>query len=264
MGRLADSAGPLITALTHAGFRVVAQPGLQIEAAPEKAIAERQLGQIHTDDLIVFASVPAVTHTFDLQVDHSVLQHATCAAVGPATAAALVRMQIEPISADQGSGSEALLQTLAVDPGLEALADRKAWILGAPDGRSLLQDQLQQWCQHAQTIHVYQRTATILTPECLQWLRQLAHSSAQPPCLIATSATILQHLTTLIDQQLKLLNSPLADHAHRLNRRRWRVLVNSERTAQTARELQYTQILTASSATSDALVETLRQSLRTG
>lgn len=263
VGRLAETAAPLITALGKAGYRVIAQPGLRIIPITDPTTAIDQLGQIGRDDLVVFVSVPAVTHTFSLLPEDSMLRRAQCAAVGPATAAALASHRISAITASQGTGGEALLARLTEDPGREALARCKAWIVGAPDGRTTLLEQLGHWCSQARAIHVYQRTAAPATRAFVHWLDCLHQSTTAPPCLIATSDAILRQLTALIDQRLDQQQSPLADRSHSLNRRRWPVLLNSERIAETARALEYSRPLIAPSAADDALVETLRQSLGT-
>ena len=146
------------------GIRHIIQPAQ--EFGPRQLSAEEldELRRLRSP-LLIFTSPRAVD--FGLaRLSSEVLSTARLAAIGPATAKALVaagkRVDIQP---DAGYTSEALLESPAL---ADASAGREALILGAPGGREMLVNHLTERGWNARHLWVYERQPAAIRPQALE------------------------------------------------------------------------------------------------
>lgn len=157
-------------------------------------------------------------------------------APGPGTASALAKLGIAARTPARRFDSEGLLAL----PGLAAPLDGHLVLVGAPEGRGLLQPVLQERGAQVSLLHVYRRRP------CALPARRLAALCATPgPLLIVSSQAMLDALLAQLDEHRSM----------RLSRRA-QLVVSSERLREHAASLGFHRISVARSAQPDHLRET--------
>lgn len=153
--RPAGQADALMAALAARGWRVTHRPAIAIEPLPLDDAARRTLLELDRYYAVMFVSVNAVSHAVAALADYwpqwPVGIH--WLAVGDATADALRREGLTPVSPDHGFNSEALL-TL---PCLQQMTDRAVLIFSGDTGRTLLRDTLRARGARVDVLPLYRR-----------------------------------------------------------------------------------------------------------
>ena len=201
-------------------------PGLALRAIEDAAQARAQLrAALREDALLLFTSPAAVRFAAALA---PLRTRATVLAVGQGTASALRRHGLAAQAPTARQDSEALLAL----PALQELHGRRVALIGAPDGRGLLQQQLTDGGAHWREVFVYRRAAPRLDRRHVEAVMSLPASAR----VLLSSAQALAHLQA------------------RLPPAAWRRLcaatavVSSERLAGVAREAGFRRLRLAASA----------------
>jgi uroporphyrinogen-III synthase len=224
-----EQAATLIAQFTRAGMDPIAVPALDIVPLLKPGELEERLHVAPGFDWIVFISVNAVRYGLPALGSIAVPKRSRIAAVGAATARALIDagVTVDAVPAD-GASSEALLRM----PSLREMQGRHVLIVRGVGGRETL----------AQTLRA--RGALVEYAECYRRVPCSASAPlmekmlAEPEALIATatSADILEALIELSGPKTDALSAlPLAVMAPRIARAalqaRWRGPVVTAKTA---------------------------------
>lgn len=210
--RPAAQAEGLLAALRDAGFDARALPLLHIEALMTRAEVHAALADHAEASGWIFTSANAVAALGDAAPDR---RPAQIAAIGPATAARLVRLGIQAWTPQTGSDSESLL----ADPRLAEVAGQRWLIVTGEGGRPLLPQTLRERGAELTVLAVYRREPVAHAPDALS-------AALDGARLIQFSSTeALDHFCSLV---------PDAEQRHAAD---W--LVNSARLAEHARRLGY-------------------------
>lgn len=201
-------------------------PGSVLRAAADNVAIERALHDARNADLAIFVSPAAVRFAFAAQPRLRFARATRVAAVGAATARALVRRGIQAVLHPlERQDSEGLLAL----PELRRLRGKRIALIGAPDGREVLLHALRTRRARVTRIDVYQRVAAPFSA------RQLAalECAADPLLTLVSSAQTLARLRAALP--LPLFARLAAGH----------LVVSSERLAQIARTSLFASITLA-------------------
>lgn len=184
--RAVAQAEPLAAAIVAAGGRPILLPALEIEPLSARPPAL-------TPDWIIFISPNAVRHGL-AQVRDLAAGRTRYAAIGPATARALIEAGVHQILRPKGGfDSESLL---ALDM-FAGMAGQQVLIVRGKGGRSLLADTLRQRGAEVTYVEVYRRRRPALSEEQVQYLegRWAAGAISVVTCL---SVETLENLLELL------------------------------------------------------------------
>lgn len=206
--RPAEQAQRLGEAIEAAHGRPILLPCVEIAGPADPAAVKAQLKGAGRYDLLVFVSVNAVQHAFDLLPD-SLPASQQIAAVGAATAARLEACGLDATLVPERFDSEGLLAL----PQLADMTGKRVLILRGNGGRELIADTLRERGAEVDYAEVYQRllpkrsTANLVAG----WERWV-------DAVTVTSGEILDNLFTLLggDGATKLQQTPLVVVSQRL------------------------------------------------
>lgn len=232
--RAAHQAASLVGLIESHGGRAITFPALEIGPTRDSTTAEHLLRQAW--DLAIFISPNAVRFATRLLAGHK-LSSAHIGAVGETTAHALSEAGMPADQVPDGRyDSEGLLAL----PALRQMRDRRVLIVRGEGGRPLLGDSLRARGAKVSYAEVYRRLRpeTNPTPMLGRWQTDV-------DLVIATSAEVLDNLVAMLGESgwPLLYETPL--------------LVISERMAEKAHGLGFTQVLQASGADDAALLTAL-------
>jgi uroporphyrinogen-III synthase len=226
-----------LSRLTEAGYEPVSLPLLQIEPididAPESGWIRTAVLNLDLYSKVIFISRNAARIAAELidQYWPQLPVGVEWIAIGQSTANELRHLDIEAV-VNSGIDSEALLDASQ----LQELAGQRILLLKGVGGRELLQQQLEARGAQVDAAELYQRTP------CSYTATQLTERIAQPAeAVLLTSGESLQAYDALTMPKSLLL------------------VVPSERVAQQAHRLGYTDISTATGASDDAMLAALEQ-----
>lgn len=185
--RPAGTAAALARRVRARGGIPLLLPGLSLRGAPDQAAARRAFQQALADDLLIFTSPTAVAFAVALS---PLLTSSVVFAVGQGTARALQRHGIGASLVPARQDSEGLLD----HPALHDVRGKRIALIGAPDGRGLLREQLTARGAQWRDVHVYRRVAPRLDRRHVDALLQLPASAA----VLLSSAAALSHLCRLL------------------------------------------------------------------
>jgi uroporphyrinogen-III synthase len=228
--RPAHQAGGLIERLQQAGADTFALPVIEIEAITHPALRSDY-------DLMIFISANAVMHGAQLYTSAS--HKPRIAAIGQATARALRERDIAVnLTPDHAFTSEALLALDTFSP--EKISGQRIVIVRGEGGREHLADTLRARGARVDYAEVYRR----IQPQTdVRWLQALWEQQ-RIGLVMVSSNEALENLYHMLEKQRHwLLQTPL--------------LVPGERCHQRATQLDFNFILTASSASDDAMMQTI-------
>lgn len=208
--------------LQAAGATVSLFPLLEIAPAAEMATARQQLAKIRHYDCLIFVSINAVEHAFDLGGDafRNGLQHCRIGAIGKRTAQALESEQLTvDFQPESGFTSEDFLAL----SGLQAVNKHSFLIVRGEGGRGVLAKILRQRGADVSYVDVYRRVC----PADSTAEKLIKHYTKQQIDIIAlTSGESLHNLLTLMNNIKWLKQTPL--------------LVGSQRIGEQARRAGFT------------------------
>lgn len=173
--------------------RPVRFPALEILGPVDKHAARAQLDDVKRADMLIFVSANAVQYAFPLLPEQLPLD-VDIAAVGTATAAALVAKGLEPTLVPQRMDSEGLLAL----PALNVVSGKSVYILRGNGGRELLSDTLRERGAEVHQVEVYRRQIPRRQAAAANLVRgweQLVHA------VVATSNVIIDNLFTLLGDE---------------------------------------------------------------
>jgi uroporphyrinogen-III synthase len=233
--RPAATAAALRRRIRALGGHPLGLPGSVLRAAPDRAAVQRALAHARTAELVIFVSPAAVRYAFAAQPKLRFARSTRVAAVGTGTTRALARRGIKAVLHPRArQDSEGLLAL----PELHHLRGARVALIGAPDGRELLQQSLR--ARHARVIRidVYQRH----TPPFSQ--RQLAALERAPAPLLTLVSSAQTLLRLRDDLPLWLFARLAAGH----------LIVSSARLAQIARASEFSSIDVAAGPSPQSLL----------
>ena len=231
--RAAHQAEPLCKLIEAQGGRAVRFPVLEIE--PLKPADLKQ--DIKHSDIVIFISPNAVRCGMDALGDTALLNGRQIAAVGKATAHALIEAGVQvTIVPEQQADSESLL----AHPLLQQVSNKQIVIIRGIGGRALLGDSLNQRGAEVTYAEVYQRRCPQHDAKALLklWPQQIDIATS-------TSIDMLNNLVRLLGERgaQLLRGTPL--------------LVISSRMEARAKELGVEQIILADGASDQAIIAAL-------
>lgn len=219
----------------------VALPGLALRVATDLPHARRALDEASTTCEWVFSSPAAVQFMFRVAPAMEIPDGASVFAVGAGTARALARRGIRAMTPDGRSDSESMLAL----PALADMRGRRIALISAPGGRNLIAPTLRQRGATVDAIHVYQRAPPRLT-------RRHFDALARFPDPLITLISSAEALGNLVAQ----LPAPVLGRL-----RRQTVVVSSARLAAIASEGAFTNVVEASSAIAEDLLDAAAHAL---
>lgn len=177
ISRPLNEAEELAAMLAPLGLQTIVQPAfdyLPLNARAEAPDAFAELEDARSSDLVVFTS-PRAVHLGLPQLPREVLWRARVAAIGPATARALMASGIRVgIMSPGGYTSEALLETLAGEKESASGSTGAAFIIAAPGGRQALGDGLARLGRKPCFIMVYRSQPAALDQAAMAMLADAA------------------------------------------------------------------------------------------
>lgn len=234
--RPAHNAARLLRRVRALGGIPLRLPGLSLRALDADAATTQQLHQtIAAADELVFISPAAVDFAFRLLPGLQLRAGQRAWTVGGGTTRALARRGIAALAPQTSQDSEGLLAM----PALQQLQARRAVIVGAPGGRSIMQPALEQRGAQVERVHVYQR----VPPRLTRRHAQAVCSAGQPLLTLLSSAEALDNIIRLLP----------VDAGQRL--RCSGIVVASARLATLAQQHGFVHIHTAVSAMEDDLLD---------
>jgi len=237
----------LAAMLAQLGLQTVTQPAFDyvpLEARMDDPQTFAELEAASAMDLVVFTSPRAVTHGL-AQLPRELLFRVQVAAIGPATASALVAAGIRvAVASPDGFTSEALLEALAAESSAGSVRRNRAFVLAAPGGRKTLIEGLVELGWQARMLMVYRSEPAELDQEELALLKE-----AEGVLTVWTSGNAMNALS----QRLP------AAYWFRLCRGEW--LVISERLSRLAHAFGPARVHLASGPGNGAIVATIRSLL---
>lgn len=211
-------------------------PGLALRPTDDAAQARAQLrAALREDALLLFTSPAAVRFAAALA---PLRTRATVLAVGQGTAAALRRHGLIAQAPSARQDSEGLLELLP----LSDLKGCRVAVIGAPDGRGLLQQRLAAGGAHWREVFVYRRTAPRLDRRHVDAVMALP---ARARVLLSSAQALARLYECLPPAAWKRLCAATA-------------VVSSERLAQAAREAGFGRLRLAASARAADLLAAAR------
>lgn len=224
--RPAATAAPLRARVRALGGTALSLPGSALRAAPDAALVHRQLRAARVADLVIFVSPAAVRFAFAAYPQLHFARTTRVAAPGAGTARGLVhhglKNVLRPLERQDSEGLLAL-------PELRHLRGARVVLIGAPDGRDVLQDTLRARRAHVSRIDAYRRVAVPFSRRQLDALER----AADPLLTLVSSAQTLARLRA--ELPLPLFARLAAGH----------LVVSSERLAQIARTSLFASITLA-------------------
>lgn len=208
--RPAEQAEGLCALIEQAHGRPIRFPAIEILGPTDKLLARRQLEATTQADLLIFISANAVQYAFPLLPEQLPLD-IDIAAVGKATAKALIETGLDPTLVPERMDSEGLLAL----PELQSVDDRTVLIMRGNGGRELLADTLRDRGAKVVQIEVYRRQL----PQRAAAVRNLIGGWAHlVNVVIATSNEILDNLFALLgdDGAVLLRQTPLVVISQRM------------------------------------------------
>lgn len=232
--RPAGTASSLLIRVRAMGASAIALPGLSLRATGDVEGARCMLRSARDAHAWIFSSPAAVRYAFRLSPDLEIHRDASAFGVGAGTQRALARRGIHAQVPSERSDSEALLAL----PELTRVRGQRMALVGAPGGRQLIAEALQQRGALVDVIHVYVRRPPRLTR---RHFGAIARAS-DPLIMLVSSAEALANLVTLLPAEL-------------LTRLRHQILiVSSARLAMVAGEHGFEDVRVAASALPDDLL----------
>ncbi|TLY53419.1 MAG: uroporphyrinogen-III synthase [Gammaproteobacteria bacterium] len=193
--RPASSAAALRRKIIALGGTPIGLPGIGVRSAADPDAARRGLLASRASDFVVFTSPNAARYTFALMPQLHFARATRVCAVGPGSARALARHGVrEVVYPAQRQDSEGLL---ALAP-LARMRGRRVSLIGAPDGRDLLREELQRRGAKVELVHVYRRTAPRLNRRHFDALER----AAAPLLTLLSSAEAIAHLRVVLPAAL--------------------------------------------------------------
>jgi uroporphyrinogen-III synthase len=177
ISRPLHEAEELAAMLAPLGLQSIVQPAFDyfpLNARAEAPDAFSELEDARSGDLVVFTSTRAVNLGLP-QLPREVLWRARVAAIGPATARALMASGIRVgVISKEGYTSEALLKTLAAEKAPAPGQRGAAFIIAAPGGREALAEGLSRLGWKPRFIMAYQPQPAALDPAATEALADAA------------------------------------------------------------------------------------------
>lgn len=232
-------------ALSEAGFEPVFFPVIEIRPLEANAALDRAMKVLHKYDWIVFTSVNGVEVFFERlqtvsgQADHTTrLAALKTAAIGPKTAAAMLRCGVKPDFVPEAYVAEAIL------PGLGELHERWVLLPRAETARAALPEAIRAAGGIAHEIAVYQTLPAVPDPEGLAALRTgVGVITFTSPSTVENFTRIVRHAGL---DPLHLAGSP-------------KIACIGPITLQAALEQGFRGVIAAEEYTTEGLVRLLRQ-----
>lgn len=219
----------------------VALPGLALRVASDLPNIRRALDAAHITCDWVFSSPSAVQFMFRVAPEMRISGTARVFAVGTGTARALARRGIRANAPDTRGDSESLLAL----PELADMRGRSVTLICAPGGRDLIAPTLRERGATVDAIHVYHREPPRLT-------RRHFDALARAPDPLITLISSAESLGNLVAQ----LPAPVLDRL-----RRQTLVVSSARLAAIARDAAFTNLVEATSAMAEDLLQAAAHAL---
>lgn len=238
--RPAGQAQGLCQLLHDAGYGVVHQPLLRLEALPElSAVQRQQLLDLDTYQHLIFVSANAVRYGMERIADYwpQLPVGLNWYAVGAATASLLRDFGIPVTAPEQAMNSEGLLAM----PALRSVAGDKVLIVRGEGGRTLLREELQRRNARVEDFPCYRRLCPEIPPgELARHLRQW-----DVAVIMISSGEGLANLLALLSREetTKFRDTVL--------------IVPSPRVAQRAVEAGFDTVVTAANASDAAMLRAL-------
>jgi len=195
--RPADQVEPLRERLEELGARTLIQPAIEITEPADWQPVDDAIARLESFDWLVFSSANGVRSFLDRLLrsgDVRRLAHAKLAAIGPATAAELLRYRLRVDLTPEEYRAESLVASLA------PLARGKRFLLArASRGREVLRDELVAAGADVEQVVVYRSTdVTEADPEVLAELE-----AGRVDWATATSSAIARSMATLLGERLR-------------------------------------------------------------
>lgn len=170
IARPARQAAPTVERLEELGAQVVCQPVVEIAPLEDPAPLDAALERLRDFEWLVFASSNGVDHFFErlfaTGADLRRIGNVQLAAIGPGTAAALARWHLCADFVPAEFHSEALAAGL-----LDRVAGKRALLVRADRGRTILEDELSKVARHVERLAVYRQIDVPMPdPEVVQML----------------------------------------------------------------------------------------------
>lgn len=235
-----DQAAELVAALAAQGATPISFPTIKIEAMEDLSDLDRALSRLSSYDWVIFTSVNGVAITWERMqatgISSRALARCRVAAIGPATAEALVGLDVEPSFVPQEFVAESLAAGLGKIRGKSILLPR------ALDARKILPSELSHRGAKVDEIAIYRAVAEEHDPQVIEEFR------SGIDVITFTSPSIVRNLVTALRaaglNPLRLPGVPL-------------IACIGPITADAVYEAGYRQSITASQYTSQGLVEIL-------
>lgn len=187
---------PLCRLLESSGATAVRLPAIDIKPAGNTIELSARIGTLEAFDLIIFTSANAVR--FGAPLLHR-KPNLTLAAIGPATARALIQVgHSAAVTPNDGYDSESLLR----HPLLARMNGRRILIIKGMHGREMLQEQLTQRGAQVITADVYERVRIHYSAAELAAL-EAQFAAGEIQIITATSAEIAACLIDMAPASLR-------------------------------------------------------------
>ena len=235
-----DQAAKLADALAAHGATPISFPTIKIEAMEDLSDLDRALSRLSSYDWVIFTSVNGVAITWErmqaIGISSRVLARCRIAAIGPATAEALVALDVEPSFVPQDFVAESLAA------GLRKIRGKSILLPRALDARKILPSELRRRGADVEEIAIYRAVAEEDDPQVIEQFR------SGIDVITFTSPSIVRNLVAILRaaglDPLKLPGVPL-------------IACIGPITAGAAYEAGYRQSIIASQYTSQGLVDIL-------
>jgi uroporphyrinogen III methyltransferase/synthase len=193
-----DEADRSAAALEALGAEVLVAPTVEIRALDDYEVLDRTIGRLGEFDWLVFTSGNGVRAFLDrlglLGRDLRALGHLKLAAIGPATAEALVGYRLRADLVPESFRSEALAEALA-----GVVSGRRVLLARADRGRTVLQDELKLLAEVEQ-VAVYRNVdAPELPPAVVERIER-----ADVDWITLTSSAITERLHAMLSPTARL------------------------------------------------------------
>lgn len=244
VSRPAGQAAGFANILTSAGARVLVAPAMTIEPLADSHPAMGKARAIVQDldhyQHVICISTNAVDAGLALIDSYwpQLPQGQHWYAIGSATAAALANWGI---TASQGKSTAMNSEALMTLPELQQISGERVLIIRGQGGRPWLGQQFEAQGARVEYLEVYQRTC----PDNLANEVSGALSTGQLDFITAASGATVENICQLIEDRLQgqLFETPL--------------VVPGERVASVAKEMGFNQVLAASNASAEAMIEAM-------
>jgi uroporphyrinogen III methyltransferase/synthase len=195
--RPVDQIEPLRERLEELGARTLIQPAIEIREPADWQPVDEAIARLERFDWLVFSSANGVRSFMDRLMrsgDVRQLAHSKLAAIGPATAAELLRYRLRVDLTPEEYRAESLVASLA------PLARGQRFLLArASRGREVLRDELVAAGAEVEQVVVYRSTdVTDADPQVLAELE-----AGRVDWATATSSAIARSMATLLGERLR-------------------------------------------------------------